>query len=617
MQPGENGAKATFTVVERHLRRGDAEMRQKRWIQVTDRLAGAAVDATLAPSRWDTKDVTSIMPTLDPRFPKGSALLAQPRLNRDAAFTLAEREELGLSGLLPPAVFTIEQQEAMETEHLAAKVDPLEKYVGLIALLERNETLFYRVLANNLEALAPIIYTPTVGLACQQYSHIFRRPHGLYLTPDDAGNMVERLCNMADAEVRLIVVTDNERILGLGDQGVGGMAIPVGKLILYAAGAGIHPQHCLPVSLDVGTDNAALLDDPFYLGHRAPRLRGAAYDALVAEFVHAVQKVFPRAVLQWEDFKKGNAFRLLEQYRDQVRSFNDDIQGTAAITLAGVLSGLRITGETLAQQRILFVGAGGAGVGIGGLIRAELLAQGTSLAEARRKLLFFDSDGVLCDTRPVKDPYKAPFRLSSEDAATLGVTPTMSLLELVQAFKPTVLVGTSGQPGAFDAAVLQQMGANCARPIVLPLSNPTSQAECTPMAALTYSDGRALVATGSPFVPVQLGDRTFVIGQCNNVFIFPGLGLGLLLSEARRVPDSLFLAAAHAVADFTQTHHRGEETLYPRIAELRQVSQYVALQVAKAAIHAGVADAVDDATLQARVTAWHWAPAYGPIQRHV
>ena len=553
------------------------------------------------------------MAAIDPHFPTGTALLAQPRLNRDGAFTQTERERLGLAALLPHAVFTIDQQEALETEHLAAKTDPLEKYVGLVALLERNETLFYRVLANNLEALAPIIYTPTVGLACQQYSHIFRRPHGLYLTPDDVGHMVERLCNVADAEVRLIVVTDNERILGLGDQGVGGMAIPVGKLILYAAGAGIHPQHCLPVSLDVGTDNPALLEDPFYLGYRAPRLRGAAYDALVAEFVAAVQHVFPRAVLQWEDFKKGNAFRLLEQYRHTVRSFNDDIQGTAAVTLAGILSGMRITGAKLADQRILFVGAGGAGVGIGGLVRAELLAQGVAAAEVGRKLLFFDSDGLLTAGRAVKDPYKLPFVLTAADAAALQLTADMDLLQLVTAYRPTVLVGTSGQPGVFDAAILTQMAANCPRPIVLPLSNPTSKAECTPAAALTHSDGRALVATGSPFAPVQLGERKFVIGQCNNVFIFPGLGLGLLLSEAARVPDSLFLAAAHAVADYTQTHHAGEETLYPRIAELRAVSRHVALQVAHAAAAAGVAPVVDEATLLVRAEGWHWTPEYAPI----
>jgi len=553
------------------------------------------------------------MTTNNPTFPTGAALLAQPRLNRDGAFTLAEREALELAGLLPPAVFTIEQQEALETEHLAAKIDPLEKYVGLIALLERNETLFYRVLGQHLEALAPIIYTPTVGLACQQYSHIFRRPHGLYLTPDDAGRMVERLRNVATTDIRLIVVTDNERILGLGDQGVGGMAIPVGKLILYSAGAGIHPRHCLPVSLDVGTDNAALTEDPYYLGHRAPRLRGAAYDALVEEFVRAVQTVFPRAVLQWEDFKKGNAFRLLEQYRGQIRSFNDDIQGTAGVTLAGILSGLRITGETLAQQRILFVGAGGAGVGIGGLIRAELAAQGVAAAESARKLLFYDSDGVLTEGRQLRDPYKLPFVLSADDAATLGVTGNMTLLQLVTAFKPTVLVGTSGQAGVFDAAILQQMAANCPRPIILPLSNPTSKAECTPSAALTQSDGRALVATGSPFAPVQLNGRKFVVGQCNNVFIFPGLGLGLLLSDAQRVPDSLFLAAAHAVAEYTQEHHAGEETLYPRIGELRAVSRHVALRVARAAIDAGVATPVDDATLHSRAQEWHWTPAYAPL----
>jgi malic enzyme len=547
-----------------------------------------------------------------PNIPSGAALLGDPLYNKDAAFSLAERAAFGLDGLLPSAVFTIEQQEAIELEHLAAKPDPLEKYIGLIALLNRNQTLFYRVLLNNLEKLAPIIYTPTVGLACQRFSHIFRRPRGLFLSPADRGHIADRLRNFNGDEIRLLVVTDNERILGLGDQGVGGMGIPVGKLILYSAGAGIHPSLCLPVSLDVGTDNAALLEDPYYLGYRARRLRGPDYDSLIEEFVQAVKTVCPRAVLQWEDFKKANAFRLLERYVDQLPSFNDDIQGTAAITLAGIFSGLRLTGQTLREQRMLFVGAGGAGVGTGRLVRAALQAAGASEQEIRRKLVFFDSSGILRAGRANDDPHKNAFALSADDAAALGLdaVASMSLVEAVQVFRPTVLIGTSGQPGAFSPEVIHQMAAGCQRPMILALSNPTSKAECTPTEALLHSDGRALVATGSPFEPVVFGGKRHVIGQCNNVFVFPGIGLGLLISEARRVVDAIFLAAADAVAEFTHQHHAAEHSLFPRVMDLRQVSQKVALRVAQTSRNEGVGPAIDDAILQERIESWCWYPEY-------
>ena len=550
-----------------------------------------------------------------PTIPTGAALLSDPRLNKDTAFTREERSAFGLEGLLPPALFTIEQQVALEMEHLSAKPDALEQYVGLIALLNRNETLFYRVLLDNLEKMAPIIYTPTVGLACQRFSHIFRRPCGLFLTPADRGRIADRLRNVAGGEIRLIVATDNERILGLGDQGIGGMGIPVGKLILYSAGAGIHPSHCLPVSLDVGTDNGTLLEDPLYLGYRARRLRGADYDSFVEEFVQAIKTVFPRAVLQWEDFKKGNAFRLLERYVDVLPSFNDDIQGTAAVTLAGVLSGLRFTGQSLCEQRMLFVGAGGAGVGTGRLVRAALQEAGVPDHEIRRKLVFFDSSGLLRAGRQNDDPHKASFALNAEDAAALGLegAASTSLLEVVKTFRPTVLVGTSGQPGAFTPEVIQQMAAGCPRPIILPLSNPTSRAECTPSEALLHSHGQALVATGSPFEPVVFAGKRHVIGQCNNVFVFPGVGLGLLISEARRVVDSMFLAAADAVAEFTFEQHAANQSLFPRVADLRQVSQKVALRVAQAARKEGLGQDVDDATLQQRIQNWCWIPAYKPL----
>ncbi len=542
----------------------------------------------------------------------GATLLADPRHNKDMAFTLEEREALGLHGLLPSAVFTIEQQAAMEMEHLAAKPDPLEQYVGLIALLNRNETLFHRVIVDNLEKLAPVIYTPTVGLACQRFSHIFRKPRGLFVTPLDRGRMAQRLRNFAQDDIRLIVVTDNERILGLGDQGAGGMGIPVGKLILYSAGAGIHPKHCLPVSFDAGTDNGALLDDPFYLGYRARRLRGPEYDTLIDEFVQAVMTVFPGAILQWEDFKKNNAFRLLDRYAQALPSFNDDIQGTAAVTLAGILTGLRMTRQTLGEQRFLFVGAGAAGVGIARLIRAAMLADGSPEDGYRRSMLFFDSNGIVPAGRANEDPHKAEFALRAEDGAALGLdlSKPVSLEQAVADFRPTVLIGTSGQPGVFTPEVIRLMAAGCDRPIILPLSNPTSNAECTASEALSHSGGRALVGTGSPFEPVLFDGARHVIGQCNNVFVFPGIGMGMLISAARSAADGMFLAAAHAVADYTVQHHRDAEVLYPKISQLRDVSAQVALRVAQAACQAGVAPAADADTLQARLNEWRWFPNY-------
>jgi malic enzyme len=550
-------------------------------------------------------------PGVEQRWTRGEQILRDPSQNQDLAFTTAERRRLGVEGMLPPAVLTIEQQVAMELEHIFSKNDPLEQYIGLIALLDRNETLFYRLLVDHLDRLTPIIYTPTVGLACQQYSHIYRRPRGLFLCPDDRGQIAQRLHNVRHRDVRLIVVTDNERILGLGDQGAGGMAIPIGKLVLYSAGAGIPPSLCLPISLDVGTDNGALLEDPLYLGYRGRRLRGPEYDSFVEEFVQAVKTVFPRALLQWEDFKKGNAFRLLGRYARRLPSFNDDIQGTSAVTLGGILSALNVTGQPLREQRFLMVGTGAAGAGIGRLLRTALLADGLSETEARQRQIFLDSTGVVWEGRPELEPHKREVALNRADLAVVGLAEPLptSLEAIIRAVKPTVLIGTTGQPGDFTPAAIRAMAALCARPIILPLSNPTSKAECTPSEALQNSNGRALVATGSPFEPVSFQGRRYVIGQCNNVFVFPGIGLGVLISEASRVSDPLFLAAARALAEFTQAH-ADPESLYPNIRELRGVSRSIALKVAQTARDEGFGRSLDDDELKRAVEQFCWHPDY-------
>ena len=408
------------------------------------------------------------------------------------------------------------------------------------------------------------------------------------------------------------MVTDNERILGLGDQGAGGIAIPIGKLVLYSAAAGIHPSFCLPISLDVGTDNSALLEDPYYIGYRGRRLRGAEYDSFLEEFVQGVKHVFPRALLQWEDFKKANAFRLLERYRRRLPSFNDDIQGTSAVTLAGILSGLRLTKQPLREQRFLLVGSGAAGVGIGRLLRTALLAEKLTETEARQRQVFVDSGGVVCEQRTNLEAHKLEVALRQADCAALGLEypPPAALEKVIAAIRPTVLIGTTGQAGDFTPAVIRAMAAGCKRPLIFPLSNPTSKAECTPSEALLHSDGRALVATGSPFEPVLFNGKKHVIGQCNNVFVFPGVGLGALISEASRVTDSMFLAAARALAEFTASQPAGEGCLYPSLRTLRDVSRRIALAVARTARDEGLGRSLDDAAFQADIERFGWFPDY-------
>ena len=546
---------------------------------------------------------------------RGELVLRDPMQNKDAAFTLEERRALGIDGLLPGAVQTIEQQVALSLENIFAKSEPLEQYIGLIALMDRNETLFYRVLLENLERLTPIVYTPTVGLACQRYSHIYRRPRGLFITPDDRGQIVDRLRNFSERDIRLIVVTDNERILGLGDQGAGGMGISIGKLILYTVGAGIHPSHCLPISLDVGTDNAGLLEDPFYLGYRARRLRGAEYDSLVEEFVEAVRTVFPHALLQWEDFKKGNAIRLLERYVGRLASFNDDIQGTAAVTLAGVFAGLNTIKQRIRDQRFLLVGTGAAGVGIGQLLMTAMKADGLTPAEGHHRQLFLDSGGLVVSTRTDLEKHKRAVAWTPVDFVAAGFgSPLPTILEdIINIYKPTVLIGTTGRAGEFTPAALRAMAKHCERPLIFPLSNPTANTECTPSEAIQASDGRALVATGSPFEPVTFNGKKHVIGQCNNAFIFPGVGLGALIARVGRVTDSMFLAAAKTLGEFTCSHDCNG-ALYPSLNHLRAISRAIGFKVAQTARDEGIGRSYTDDQLNAELDRFIWYPDYANMR---
>jgi len=533
--------------------------------------------------------------------PRGMELLRDPLLNKGTAFTERERDALGLRGLLPPHVLSQDEQAERILEHLRRQPDDLEKYVALSALHDRNESLFFRVVCDNIDEMQPLIYTPTVGLACQRFGHIYQRPRGLFIGANDRGRIAQVLKNWPH-RAGIIVVSDGERILGLGDLGANGMGIPIGKLSLYTACAGVHPALCLPVILDVGTNNTELLGDPFYVGLRQRRLRGAGYDELVEEFITAAQEAFPGVLIQFEDFANHNAFRLLNKYRDRMCTFNDDIQGTAAVALAGILSALRVTGGKLTEQKLLFLGAGEAAIGIADLVVSAMVAQGLSVSAARARLCMVDSRGLVVASRNDLSEEKRRYAL---DHAPAG-----DFLAALKALRPTAIIGVAAVGGTFTPEVLREMARLNERPIVFALSNPTSKSECTAEEAYRHTSGRALFACGSPFDPVTLDGRTFVPRQGNNSYIFPGVGLGAIASRTRRVTDEMFMAAAHTLAHDVSESDLEQGSLYPALPRIREVSAHIATAVASVAYRQGLAAEREPDDLAAHVSSQMYDPHY-------
>jgi malate dehydrogenase (oxaloacetate-decarboxylating)(NADP+) len=535
--------------------------------------------------------------------PRDGSLLHDPALNKGTAFTAAERDHLRLRGLLPPRILTQDQQVAKVLENLRSIGSPLQQHIYLISLQDRNERLFYRVVNDHLDEIMPLIYTPTVGLACQMYGHIWRRPRGLFVTANDRGQIAQVLENWPNAPVRAIVVTDGERILGLGDLGANGMGIPVGKLSLYTACAGVDPSWCLPITLDVGTDNAQLLSDPLYVGLQRRRLRGVEYDDFIDEFMQAVRSVFPSALVQFEDFSNKNAFRILERYRDSDCCFNDDIQGTAGVTLAGLYSALRMLGgASLSSQKLLFLGAGEAGTGIAALVVRAMIEEGLTEQEARQRCWFMDSSGLVVAGRNDLAQHKLPYAHAHE--------PLYDLLSAVRHIRPTALIGVSGQPQTFDRRVVEAMSSINQRPIVFALSNPTSKSECTAEDAYNWSDGRAVFASGSPFPTVSLRGETYVPGQANNAYVFPGVALGVIACGARRVIDEMFLGAARTLARTVSDADLARGSLFPPLARIREISVAIATTVCRIAYDRGLATVGEPSNPETFITAQMYRPDY-------
>jgi malate dehydrogenase (oxaloacetate-decarboxylating)(NADP+) len=533
--------------------------------------------------------------------PRGMALLRDPLLNKGTAFTEAERDALGLRGFLPAHVLSMEEQVERVLTNLRSLPSDLEKYIALNSLHDRNEALFFRVVCDNIDEIQPLIYTPTVGLACQRFGLIFQRPRGMFISAHDRGRIGELLGNWP-YPAKLIVITDGERILGLGDLGAHGMGIPVGKLSLYSACAGIHPEQCLPVMLDVGTNNEAFLSDPYYIGMRQKRLSGAAYDELIDEFITAARASFPGVLIQFEDFANHSAFRLLHKYRDTIPVFNDDIQGTAAVALAGLFSALRITGGKLTDQTVLFLGAGEAATGIADLIVSAMVAEGATEAEALRRTWLVDSRGLVVRSRSDLTEHKLRY---AHDQAPIG-----GFLTAINTLKPTAIIGVAAVGGAFTPEVLQTMAAINTRPIVFALSNPTSKAECSAEEAYRHTGGRALFACGSPYDPLKFDGKTLVPRQGNNSYIFPGVGLGAIASGARLVTDEMFMVAAHALAHLVSEADLEQGSLYPALPRIREVSAHIAEAVAEVAYERGLATTNRPNDLMAYIQSQMYDPRY-------
>lgn len=535
-------------------------------------------------------------------YPTGVTLQRDPFLNKGTSFSEEERDRLGLRGLVPPRVNSLEEQVQRVLGNLRQKPHDLDRYIFMMSLLERNTTLFYRVLVDHMAEFMPIVYTPTVGQACLEYGHLFRRSHGFFVSANDRGHIARILRNWPIDDVRVIVVTDGERILGLGDLGVNGLGIPVGKLTLYTACAGIHPSYCLPITLDVGTNNESLLNDPMYIGLPQHRLRGAAYDELFEELITALMLHFPHALVQMEDFGNTNAFRFLDSYRNRLCLFNDDIQGTGAVALAGLYAALRVTGQALRDQKIVFLGAGEAALGIGDIVTAALMEEGLSQEEARRRCWFVDSKGLVVKSRTDLVGHKLPYAHEHDFLP--------DLLSAVESLRPTAIIGVAGQPGTFTQEVVQAMARFNTRPIIFAMSNPTSKQECSATDAYTWTDGRAIFTSGSPSAPVKLNGNTIVPGQGNNAYIFPGLGLGIVAYGITRVTDEMFLAAAKALAAQVSEQDLARGTMYPPLQRIRDVSVTIAEAVAEVAYQQGLATQARPADQQAYIREHMYVPEY-------
>ncbi|MGT8953189.1 oxaloacetate-decarboxylating malate dehydrogenase [Bacillus cereus] len=547
---------------------------------------------------------------------RGAEVLSTPLLNKGVAFTQNEREELGLKGLLPPAVLTLEEQARRAYEQFSSQPDDLLKNVYLTALHDRNEVLFYRILTDHLREMLPIVYTPTVGVAIQRYSHEYRKPRGVYLSINDSSGIEEAFTNIgATAEnIDLVVVTDGEGILGIGDWGVGGINIAIGKLAVYTAAVGIDPSRVLPVILDVGTNREELLNNPFYIGNRHPRITGEAYDEFIDTFVQAVNKQFPKALLHWEDFSSRNARKILDKYRHDVCTFNDDIQGTGAVSLAAVLSAVKASGVPLSEHRVVVFGAGTAGIGIADQVRDAMVRVGVSEEESYKRFWCIDRNGLVTDKMEDLLDFQIPYARKEAEVSEWKENDVIGLAEVVKHVKPTILIGTSTVAGAFKEEIIKEMASHVERPIILPMSNPTPLAEAKPADLIEWTEGRALVATGSPFEPVTYNGVTYVIGQSNNALIFPGLGLGTIVVRASVMTDGMFAAAAEAVASMVDTSQPGAPIL-PEVEELRNISEMVAIEVAKVAVAEGVARVnLSDNDIKMAVQEAMWKPEYRQIK---